>query len=137
MSNINVNVSGTGQLNIGNLAQGQEVNINSGDMSLVENTTTLVKELLQGVRNAAGGDNSRVEAVQGKVQELGEALTAEPRNTGKVKEILGMIKQHHDWAFPAIAQWLRSWRRPPQCLLYQAKAPQHQQKRALQDSAKH
>ena len=103
MSNINVNVSGTGQLNIGNLAQGQEVNINSGDMSLVENTTTLVKELLQGVRNAAGGDNSRVEAVQGKVQELGEALTAEPRNTGKVKEILGMIKQHHDWAFPAIA----------------------------------
>ncbi len=103
MSNINVNVSGTGQLNIGNLAQGQEVNINSGDMSLVENTTTLVKELLQGVRNAAGGDNSRVEAVQGKVQELGEALTAEPRNTGKVKEVLGMIKQHHDWAFPAIA----------------------------------
>jgi len=103
MSNINVNVGGKGQLNIGNLAQGREVNIHAGDMNLLENRPLLVKELLQVVREAAGGDTARVETVQGKVQELGEALTTKPQNPGKIKGLLGVIKQHHDWAFPAIA----------------------------------
>jgi hypothetical protein len=103
MSEINVNVSGEGRLNIGNLAQGQDVNISSGVINQAESSAALVTEILRAVRGAAGGNDSRVQAVEGRVQELGNALTAEPRNTGKIKEILGTIKQHHDWAFPAIA----------------------------------
>lgn len=103
MSEINVKVSGKGNLNIGNLAQGRHIKISSRDIDFTESGAALGAELLEAVRNASGGDNSRVEAVQGNVQELGEVLTSEPQNTGRIKEILNTIKEHHDWAFPAIA----------------------------------
>lgn len=107
MSDINVNVKGKGQLNIGNLAQGEDVKIISGDMNLAESEGALVMELLKVMREAAGDDDSRAQAVESKVQELGKALATEPRNPGKIKEILSLIKEHHDWAFPAIAAIVR------------------------------
>jgi hypothetical protein len=103
MNNINIKVNGKGQLNIGNLAQGQDVRISSGDINLAKSETALIRELLELVRDAAGGDNARVEAVQGKVKELGEAMEAEPKNPGKIKNILSLIKENHDWAFPVIS----------------------------------
>lgn len=108
MSDINVKVSGKGKLNIGNLAQGRDITIKSRDVDFSNNDAALRAELLEAVRNASGGDNSRVETVKGKVQELGEVLTAEPQNTGRIKEILNTIKEHHDWAFPAIAAIVKS-----------------------------
>jgi hypothetical protein len=105
MNDIKLNVSGKGQLNIGNLAQGNEVNINSGSgaMDVSGSGGALIQELLKVVREASGGNEVRVQALEGKVQELGRALATEPKNTGKIKELLGLIKEHHSWAFPAIA----------------------------------
>jgi hypothetical protein len=108
MSDIKVNVGGKGQLNIGNLAQGQQVNIHSGtgDMPVAGNGRALYVQMMRAVHQSA--DDARVpqgtlEELEEKVKALGKALQTEPKNTGKIKQMLDLIKEHHDWAFPAIA----------------------------------
>ena len=108
MSDIKVNVSGKGHLNIGNLAQGQQVNIHSGtgDMRVAGNAGPLYDEMMRGVRESADEAHVRqetLEDLEAKVKALSNALQKEPKNTGKIKQMLDLIKEHHDWAFPAIA----------------------------------
>jgi len=103
MSKINLNVSGKGQLNISNLAQGREVNITTGDISQAENSSSLNSELLKAVQEVASENDSRLKAIESNIQELSEALSSEPQNAGRIKKILTLIKEHHRWAFPAIA----------------------------------
>ena len=103
MSGINIKVGGQGSLNIGNLAQGENITIASGEMSFSERRQALTRELLKAARTAAADDEARFQAIHEKVRQLGEELAAQPPNPGKIKSILALIKDHHGWAFPAIA----------------------------------
>jgi thiamine kinase-like enzyme len=105
MSDIKVKVSGKGQLNIGNLAQGQQVNIHSGTGDMrVGNGGALYEQMMRAVHESAGGANQEpLEELEEKVKALSKALQAEPKNTSKIKQMLDLIKEHHEWAFPAIA----------------------------------
>ena len=98
MSGINIKVGGQGSLNIGNLAQGENITIASGEMSFSERRQALTRELLK-----AADDEARFQAIHEKVRQLGGELAAQPPNPGKIKSILALIKDHHGWAFPAIA----------------------------------
>ena len=108
MSDIKVNVSGKGKLNIANLAQGQQVNIHSGtgDLRVTGNGGALYEQMMRAVRESADEAHVRQETLEDleeKVKALGKALQAEPKNTSKIKQMLDLIKEHHEWAFPAIA----------------------------------
>src|SRR5437868_1710870 len=108
MSDIKVNVSGKGKLNIGNLAQGNEVNIHSGTghIRAVGSRAAFYEQMMKAVREQAGkdaGSSATLEELEEKVKALSKTLEAEPKNTGKIKQMLELIKEHHEWAFPAIA----------------------------------
>ena len=104
MSDIKINVGSNAHASFGHVVQGAEVNISSGsgNQQVQQSGTALVEELLEAIRKTSGSDASRIAALESTVHELGHAL-AEPQNPGKVKKILELIKEHHSWAFPAIA----------------------------------
>jgi hypothetical protein len=103
MSKIDIGVSDKGQLSIGNLAQGREVNITTSKISNVGDSSSLIAELLNAVRESVGGNEILMKSVEGQIKELGEALSAENKDDSRITKILGIIKEHHGWAFPAIA----------------------------------
>jgi hypothetical protein len=105
---INMNVSGEAQVSVGNLAQGENVSITSGKVDLVQRRDALFAELMGAVRQVADQDDARIQSAEGNVKELAAALTEEPHNTGRIKEVLNLIKEHHGWAFPAIAATVKT-----------------------------
>jgi hypothetical protein len=104
MNNIKLKVDGNSQLKIGNLVQGREITISSGDVNVNDHSSALIERILTVLNHAEGSDSARVKAVRPKIEELANALADEPFNNGKIKEMLSIVKQHHEWAFPAIAE---------------------------------
>lgn len=108
MSKIDIKVKGRGTMNVGNIAQGKNVRIESGDINISISAEALKKELLTAVREAAedesaGIDDSRMKELEEEIEALSDAVTEKPANTGRIRKTLGLIKEHHEWAFPAIA----------------------------------
>ncbi len=106
MTNQKMNISGSGssQISVGNVVQAGGDAVVRGEVNVTANQ--LREELLQELRAAVASAPDRQEVEQ-RVAELSEAVAMPAPDPSRIKRILAAIKEHHDWAFPAISATLR------------------------------
>lgn len=108
MSYAKMNTKEKGQRNTDNFAEERQMHhhLETRDLRVTGNGSALYEQMMRAVRKSADEAHLRhetLEDLEEKVKALGKALQAEPKNTSKIKQMLDLIKEHHEWAFPAIA----------------------------------
>jgi hypothetical protein len=105
MNNQKINISGSGSstIKVGDVVQTVGDAFVRSEISL--NANELRQKLLEELPAAVPAADR--EGIEQKVTDLSEAIATPVPDESRIKSILAMIKEHHNWAFPIITTTLR------------------------------